>query len=182
MVGSDNFESRSTNAREYNNSADFNESWKTKEFLNTVENENWATEIATELKNGDFEKNMSSFTNRGKEIEKNNLLEKYDNCHSTAVNVTKSGSWEKPIADMIEGISDMSDKIGIKNAEFTKLINKETGDTVEADLQWKIWDEINTVTYLSDCNYWKWSGSDEKCLIHAYGSPVYFADPPVHFA
>jgi hypothetical protein len=77
----------------------------------------------------------------------------------------------------------MAKDIGMKNSEFThKWIDKNTGGIVTADLQWKIWDETNTVTYLSDCNYWKGSGSDKKCLIHSYGDPVYYADPPVDFS
>lgn len=183
MVGGDNFESRSSNISEQVNSRDFNESWNAKEFLNTVDKTDWAKEMATELNKTSFENEIAWYAKKGKEIKENNFLEKYKDCPSTNVNVTRPSNWEKPVENIVKGMWTMAEDIGIKNSEFThKWIDNNTGGTVTADLQWTIWDEINTVTYLSDCSYWKWSGSDEKCLIHSYGDPVYYAEPPVNFA
>lgn len=183
MSGWNNSESISSNAREYNNSTNFVESWNATEFLNTVNKTDWAKEVATELNKTSFGDEIAWYAQKGREIKENNLLEKYKNCPSTNVDVTKPSNWEKPVEEIVKGMWAMAEDIGIKNAEFThKWIDKNTGGTVTADLQWKIWDEVHTVTYLSDCIYWKWSGSDEKCLIHSYGDPVYYADTPVDFA
>lgn len=182
MVGAENFEKQRQDNMESNNSTEFHESWKDQKLNGRLNEPDGAMKFAEASKNSPFEEKIGLYKEKGEKIKyENDAMKNFKDCPATAVDVTK-WNWEKPDKDIVDRMSKMAKNIEIEDPKFdNKLINRWTGGTIAADLQWKIWDEKNTVTYLSDCSYWN-SFSNEKCLIHSYGDPVYYAEPPVNFS